>query len=311
MVRDSALRCINALYNTNLPGTAKAARFLARIFFGTAPESIIISTIYGFQIFLKPSEDSMGLENEIFYLGTYERGTISVMRQFLLPGENFVDVGANIGFISISAAQVLGEGTIWAFEPNPEAREILEKNIALNNIRNIKVLPYALGSSEGQGEIFINAIAHNRGGATLLDIEKEKRKDGKTYSVEIKRLDKLLPENFSLAMIKIDVEGFEMEVLKGAEIWLRRKDAPALIVECSLERNTTNFSGVDLFKYIKSLNEYLIFKLAKGKNRLSKLQEIKNEKDLPRHDNIFCILPEHLPRLKSMIKIFVGKDIKF
>ncbi|MCS6979439.1 MAG: FkbM family methyltransferase [Flavobacteriales bacterium] len=220
------------------------------------------------------------------------------MRQFLLPGENFVDVGANIGFISISAAQVLGEGTIWAFEPNPEAREILEKNIALNKIRNIQVLPYALGSSEGQGEIFINAIAHNRGGATLLDIEK--RKDGKTYSVEIKRLDKLLPENFSLAMMKIDVEGFEMEVLKGAEIWLRKKDAPALIVECSLERNTTNFSGVDLFNYIKGLNKYLIFKLAKGKNRLSKLQEIKNEKDLPRHDNIFCFLPEQLPRLHSM-----------
>jgi hypothetical protein len=89
-------------------------------------------------------------------------------------------------------------------------------------------------------------------------------------------------------MIKIDVEGFELEVLKGAQNILK-KYKPILIIEFSEDRDNVHTSSAEIVDFIRSHARYSLFKLAGGKERKSKLVEILSYEDLPKHDNVICI----------------------
>ena len=91
----------------------------------------------------------------------------------------------------------------------------------------------------------------------------------------------------TIDLIKIDVEGFEFEVLKGA-IDTIKKDKPNLIIEYSNTRINTAKDN-EIYEWIKALGFYKKKKLKWGKERKSSLIEIVSKNELPTHDNIFCI----------------------
>ena len=88
-------------------------------------------------------------------------------------------------------------------------------------------------------------------------------------------------------MIKIDVEGMELEVLNGANQTIL-KDRPFLIVEFSVERKNGE-ARKSLYEKLISFEKYSIYKLAGGKERTSKLVEVKDFSQLPIDDNVFCM----------------------
>ena len=129
------------------------------------------------------------------------------------PDFQILDVGANIGCTSLLFSD-LGRQVV-AFEPLSRTFELLQKNVSLSNKDNIKTLELALGDENKEAKIHF--LDTNRSTAFILD--RTERDDSKTAVIKVKRLDDLFPDIGidRLDFMKLDVEGYELRVLKGAE----------------------------------------------------------------------------------------------
>ncbi|KPK96609.1 MAG: hypothetical protein AMJ95_13285 [Omnitrophica WOR_2 bacterium SM23_72] len=253
---------------------------------------ILAPTNYGFDIIVDPVKDKV-LEGAIYYYGTYEAGTLEVLQKSLQAGHVFFDVGSNIGFMSLFASRLIGKsGSVYSFEPEPETFAILKENVRLNKLNNIYLFDMALGSEKK--EVFIyRDLKTDRGKASLIRPEQG---DVRPSRVPLRTLDDFIAQNriSRIDMIKIDVEGWEMEVLRGAKKILGHPQAPMVCIEYSHRHPVYSAEPLDIYRYILSLNGYRIYKLQEGKERISRLEEIHEVTQLPVHDNLFCFLPKHL-----------------
>lgn len=160
----------------------------------------------------------------MLYYRLPERGSMRFLMDYLRPGDGFVDVGANIGIYSLLASSV-PDVRVVAFEPASVAYHRARKNIALNGVGDsVAILPFAAGSANGSVLV-----------TSDLDVKNRVVPNGTTGSVEeavMIALDGLgsPPMPARVDVIKVDVEGGELDVLRGARDLIRR-DEPALIVE--------------------------------------------------------------------------------
>jgi len=279
-------------------GSGRLRKIVSKLMICTSKGPKIVSTKYGFDIICMDPFHDKGVEISLFLYGTYEAGTLDIMKKCLRNGDIFIDVGANIGLMSIFASKIVGsKGLVYSFEPEPETFLILKKNIEINSVRNIKIYNVGLGEKKGKSRIYTNPYA-GRGSASL--IKPVNQNNSKSYEIQIETLDNFVLEHnvTNVRMLKIDVEGWELQVLKGAKNFLRSTNAPIICIEYSkLVNQPLNTHLPDIYNYILKINDYRIYKLKYGKGRPSKLMEIKSIKDLPYHDNLFCFLPLHLKNL--------------
>lgn len=135
---------------------------------------------------------------------------------FLNEGFYFVDVGANIGLLSIQASDKVGKsGKVLCFEPNPFVYHQLEELVRLNGKNNIHCFPLALGDSQQWLALHMNdldSILMTRSSFVIDDSHKNAR----IAEVLVTSLDAVYPKNSRLDLLKIDVEGAELSVLEGA-----------------------------------------------------------------------------------------------
>lgn len=293
-------KLLSALLDVNVKGFRKIAHHLPNLIIPKPTSAVILKTIHGLKIIIDPIKD-VGLERNLYYTGTYEKGTLHVIQEVLKRGEGFIDVGANIGLMSLIGAKTLGErGRVYAFEPHPKTLEILRENISLNAFNNIEVFDNAVGSEKGVAQIYDQWVA-SRGSATMVKPENETEH----YEVQVVRLDECFGRhNSPISLIKIDIEGFELDALKGAKNTILDHE-PVLIIECSELRNNSHEDGASaVFQFIVGLRaEYHIYKLSGGMERISKLIKVEREEDLPVHDNLFCFTKKWLSKLPgSMFK---------
>lgn len=239
-----------------------------------------LKTIHGFDLIIDPSTDT-GIEHILYKRGTYEEGILDFIGKNFKGEGAFVDVGANIGLMSIFVASRFPEAVIHAFEAHPETMDILKQNLSINQLSWVYPNAFALGNEEGEFMIYTDH-GKNRGGASLIspDVLTE------GFEIPVRRLDNLNLNK--IEMIKLDVEGYELEVLKGAEQTIRR-DHPVLIVEVSAGRVNKRSLSHEIFDFIQGVGSYKIYKLKGGKERRSSLEEVLSYKDLPAHDNLICV----------------------
>ena len=277
-------KLISLLRDIDIRGIRKLSVVLPRVLLpdSTKIGAHILQTNHGFLMKIDPSKDA-GVELSLFQTGTYEKGTLYFIASCLNRGDCFIDIGANIGLMSIFASQCVGNsGKILAFEAHPETHELLLENIALNHIENIDTFNFALGNETGKAMIYDNWNV-NRGGASLV-IHAE---NSTGFEVDVKTLDEVIQNDFQPKMIKIDVEGFEFQVLKGATNTIKNCK-PILIIEFSVSREN-QYDPFEMIDFIESIGFYEIFKLSGTKERKSKLIQINSREEFPNHDNIFCI----------------------
>lgn len=276
---------LSKIWDSRMIGKGTMSRFLSKLLIPKPQGEVISKNVYGFELLLNPVIDN-GVERTLYYFGTYEKGTLNFIKDHLPKGGIFFDIGANIGLMSIFAARCVGDsGKVYSFEANPGTARLLRYNIDLNKISNIQVVDKAVGNDNGKIRIYDNWSV-NRGGATLIKPEKETD----SFEVDLIKIDDSADySNTNIGMVKIDVEGFELDVLKGMEKILRKPDPPKLIIECSADRNNHYDSVYEIYDFIKRVNTYKIYKLSNSKERPGHLVEIKSKEELPKHDNIFCI----------------------
>lgn len=198
----------------------------------------------------------------IFMDGIYEGNLIKSIVGSSEKGGVFLDIGAHIGVYSISLAGDFG--CVYAFEPERKNFNELVRNIELNSINNVKVINKAVSDSKGYAKLYINQ-EENCGHSLMVNYS------GNYQKVRMVTLDDFLKrKTVKVRLIKIDVEGAEIKVLRGG-IRTIKKFHPMIIME--LNRPVTESYGgniLDIWKILTSL-EYNCFILKN--NRMIKLRQ--------------------------------------
>ena len=167
----------------------------------------------------------------------YDRNNFVAISRFVKPGSVCFDIGANIGVYSAVFARISGDaGKVHSFEPVDHIRNKLISNARLNGFEALNVNAFALGSEQGVLEMHQIKEGRFRGGTSTFVNTENIAMMGKdefvTRDVEIKTLDQYVLDArvTKIDFLKIDVEGFELEVLKGAADTLSRFK-PTMIFE--------------------------------------------------------------------------------
>lgn len=148
-------------------------------------------------------------------LGLFEPAETRLVTEVLKPGDTFIDVGAHIGwFTTLASRQVGTGGAVIAFEPYPSNAAALRGNLALNNGQNVRLVEMALGSEPGELSL---AAARDSGSITALDWG-----HGQRTTARMTTLDEVAAEVPAIALLKMDVEGWEAHVLRGGSATLKR-----------------------------------------------------------------------------------------
>ncbi|MET8398198.1 FkbM family methyltransferase [Streptomyces sp900116325] len=150
---------------------------------------------------------------------------LAQLHRWVSPGDHVVDVGAHYGAYALPMSRIVtAKGLVTALEPSLHARAVLSKNIRLNNARNVQVLPVAAGRDTAQGTLHIHRDRSRSSLAGLSDGAAAKE------PVEVARLDDVVPRDRRIALIKMDIEGYEQWALEGARSILT-EDRPVVIFE--------------------------------------------------------------------------------
>ncbi len=158
---------------------------------------------------------------------------VRVLRHVTRPGDTALDVGANRGFISVALATMVGpDGHVVVFEPNPNMASNLERSLA--GFADARLLRYALCDTNDAGTLFVPEMSE----VASLSAEYASLDAGppRPTSCMLRRLDDLIAAGEARRpdVMKVDVEGAELLVFRGARRTLDREDAPTLAYEANL-----------------------------------------------------------------------------
>jgi FkbM family methyltransferase len=163
-----------------------------------------------------------------------------------------LDIGAHRGFHTLLLSkQVESRGQVLAFEPSSRDLKRLRLHLRLNFCRNVKVFPWALGESDGTASLFVvekNTVQNSLRPQVTVS-------PGVPKTVVVRQLDKVLAE-LGIARVhyvKLDVEGAELDVLKGADHLLRTVPRPVIL--CEILRETTGAWGYSSQNIVDHLSE--------------------------------------------------------
>lgn len=195
---------LDVLHRHPRPARLVAARFLERT--GLSP--FFTMALDGYRLRFYPTNVSANL----WINPTGRVHGLALFKDYCKPGDVAVDVGANIGEVSIILSQAAGSaGRVFAFEPNPRIYRYLLGNLALNHCDNVTTANLAVGAAAGS--------------VRMSDGKRDDMNrvlDGGEIVVACTTLDQYLPPCEQIAFLKVDVEGSELRVLEGARDTLAR-----------------------------------------------------------------------------------------
>lgn len=199
---------------------------------------------------IKLSLDIHDYVSHYLYFGFKDRSHEKLM-SLVKAGDTVLDVGTNYGSTILQFAKIITEnGRAYGFEPDPVNFAICAKNLGLNNFHHISVENIGLGREAGEATLVVDTES-NRGG-NRIGIASEGKESAR---VKITSLDDWVANNnlAKIDLIKIDVEGYEMEVLAGARELLKTF-SPALFIE--IDDNNLRQQGASAKEAVMFLEDY-------------------------------------------------------
>jgi len=169
---------------------------------------------------------------EVFFTGSYEPPETMMIRRMVEPGGTFVDVGAHWGYYSLIMAEHVGSmGRVAAIEADPRIYAILERNITLNDLPQVRLVHAAAAAKTGLLSLIGYDERDDNWGTSR--IAGESGPPGASYDVPARSLDDLLDESGldAVDLVKIDIEGAEALALAGMSAGLRRGRYRRMLLE--------------------------------------------------------------------------------
>ena len=159
----------------------------------------------------------------ICYFGAKFDPIFDFLKTYLREGMVFVDVGANIGSHAINAARLVGRtGSVFAFEADPDTYRILAENIESNNLRNIMATQTCVSDHAGTLSFYKHKDSAK---SSIVD-----RGEKVSVTLPSDTLDNLIPANTKIDILKVDVEGAELSVLRGARQFFDDQRRPSVVI---------------------------------------------------------------------------------
>jgi len=194
-----------------LKGVPKLLWFSRKLFMKKEP----VYDMYN-NIKIRIDNDTLFHWLNVFNYDGYE--TILLLEKYLKPGDIYIDIGANYGFMSINADRLVGDnGLVIAVEPESRVRSLLKYNADLNQSK-LTIIDKAVSDSSGEAsfnvatEIGLSRLDNSRQNTFGMDLEKKVTVQKTTLDILV---DDLVPDK-DIKLVKMDVEGHEMSILKGA-----------------------------------------------------------------------------------------------
>lgn len=241
--------------------------FFANAVKGFTPDSIISKNLYGTNkklYYERHQYLSYFLQKDI----KHEIEVQNNIRKYIKSGDLIFDIGANIGQYTLLFSELAGvNGQVISFEPDPKSYAFLNFNININNCENVTPLNYGIGKNESVKNYFRDNKTGGRKGSFLTGFTDEKDQ----IQVSVESLDLMFKKYGTPDFIKIDVEGFESEIIQGLN---KLNDNIIFLIE--VRDTTKNF----IFEYLTS-NGYSCSRVdCKNEKYISSIEDIPQTADL-------------------------------
>lgn len=208
-------------------------------------ECAIETDAFGYKMKLYP--DAFQTRGIIYFTPSKDYDLTLFIQRYLRPGDSFIDIGANIGIYTLLASSLVGEfGSVHSFEPVPKTVNRLQENISRNGLNQVKVHSIALGETEGNVQFTLDYDATNH------VLSSNESFVNNSIKVPCRCLDEIMG-NQEHAMAKIDVEGWEFLVLKGAYNMLSHHNPPVLVLEINGAFRRYEYDSLDLISYLEEI----------------------------------------------------------
>jgi FkbM family methyltransferase len=175
-----------------------------------------------------PLEDYVG--RAVFYSGELDRKITWVCSRVVRPGDTVLDIGANLGLVTFVLSSLVGtRGRVHSFEPIPEMQSLIERALAWNHTENVQLHRMALGAETGQ--LPLSIPRGHAGSASFVAARHHPESD--VIYVPVRTLSDVMArhEQRPVRLVKIDVEGFEPEVLAGAREFFENSPPDIILFE--------------------------------------------------------------------------------
>lgn len=230
------------------------------------------------------------------YLGLHEYADMAFVLHFLRPGDLFLDIGANVGSYTLLAAST--GANCLSFEPLPSTYHRLLRNVGMNGfVSQVDAVNAGVGAVSGELQFTADLDTDNH--VVLAPYA------GRTQAVPVITLDEKAGDR-EVSLIKIDVEGFETEVIRGARRLLERHPPAALIVEVN---DACHQYGSDEGTFVGLMRDcgYSPFDYDPGGRRLHAIRSVSKMSI----NTIFCREPELVTRVVAAAprRTIMGRDV--
>ena len=207
-----------------------------------------IINVYGSRMIVRVSDNDEVSSHLLYSRNGYEHYQTDLFQKLVTKGLTVIDIGANIGYYTVLAASLVGDkGKVFAFEPEPQNYALLVRNIELNGYKNVTLVRKAVSSKNNRTDLFINRAtgAHSilSGHADTVQVT----------PIETVKLDQYFRGRESpIDIVKIDVEGTELDVIKGMTNIIKNNDNLKIFTELFCT------GGAHQFKFLEEFWEVFI-----------------------------------------------------
>jgi FkbM family methyltransferase len=238
-----------------------------------------------------PIINEVGINN---YLSLSESWMHHILKRLLDTEKTFIDVGINLGQTLIKVKATNKSIRYIGFEPNPNCVNYINELIKVNNLQNIEIYPIGISDKSTVLKLNLFSDSEHDSAASIIEEFRDSNNIKRSINVPVFNISELgLTNNPKVGIIKIDVEGAELEVLKGLKERIK-SDRPLMLIEILPTYSSQNANRVNRQNEILNLIiefNYSIFRIIKAKNNFIDIKEMQSfdiHSDLNLCEYIFC-----------------------